>query len=344
MKHSDFSGILSLFLKDYLPEQRNVSPNTVASYSIALKQLLEFAKFQQGIVPSKFSFRHLSEKLILEYLDWIENSRGCSAATRNQRLAAVHSFIKYADHECPDCLSEFVRILNIPYKKISERPIQYLSVDDMALILRQPDTGTAKGRQHRAILCLLYDSAGRAQEIVDLKAKNFFPSQKKILLIGKGRKAREVPLTANTVEILCAHLKERHLHEMNNRDNPLFVNHQNKKLTRAGIAYILNKYAVEARKFSSTIPETVTPHTLRHSKSMHLLQSGVPLHVIQDILGHSDIMTTERYAHADLSMKQQAIESADRIRLEASDEPDIFEDIDIIEWLNAYARECMGNI
>ncbi len=119
MKRPDFSEELSLFLKDYLPEQKNVSPNTAASYSTALKQMLEFAKFQRGIGPSKFKFRDLTETFILEYLEWIETSRGCSAATRNQRLAAVHSFIKYADHECPDSLYEFVKILKIPYKKTS---------------------------------------------------------------------------------------------------------------------------------------------------------------------------------------------------------------------------------
>lgn len=344
MKRHDFSEELSLFLKDYLPEQKNVSPNTAASYSTALKQMLEFAKFQRGIEPSKFRFRDMTETFILEYLEWIETSRGCSTATRNQRLAAVHSFVKYADHECPDSLYEFVKILKIPYKKTSERPVQYLSTDDMALILRQPDTGTAKGRQHRAILSLLYDSAGRAQEIADLKVRNFFPIQKKILLVGKGRKAREIPLTSNTVEILRAHLRERHLLDMDKKDRPLFVNHQRKKLTRAGIAYILNKYAAEARVFSLTIPEKITPHVLRHTKAMHLLQSGVPLHVIQDILGHSDIITTERYAHADLSMKQQALESSEQIKLDPPDEPDPFEDTDMIEWLNAYARECTGKI
>ncbi len=344
MKRSDFASNLSAFLKNYLPEQKNVSPNTIASYSIALKQLLEFAKFHCGIEPARFCFQNLTEAFVLEYLNWIESERKCSVSTRNQRLAAVHSFIKFADHECPDNLFEFVKILEIPYKKIAEHPVQYLSLDDMALILNQPDISTAKGRQHRAILSLLYDSAGRAQEIADLKVRNFFPIQKKILLIGKGCKAREIPLTSNTVDILCGHLRERHLLGMDKRDSPLFVNHQGKKLTRAGIAYILGKYVANARKFSSTIPDKISPHVLRHTKAMHLLQSGVPLHVIQDILGHSDIMTTERYAHADLSMKQQAIEVSERVKLAPPDNSDFHDDADMIEWLTAYARECTGNI
>lgn len=344
MRYSDFSRDLTLFLKDYLPEQRNVSPNTISSYSVALKQLLEFAKFQKGIEPAKFDFQHMNENFVLEYLNWIEKSRKCSISTRNQRLAAIHSFIKFSDHEHPDNLHEFVKILHIPYKRTSERKVQYLSTDDMALILNQPSTKTPQGRQHRAILCLLYDSAGRAQEIVDLKVRNFFPIQGKVLLVGKGRKSREIPLTSNTVEILRAHLRERNLLDTSKRDSPLFVNHQHNRLTRAGIAYILNKYTSQAREYSSTIPERITPHVLRHTKAMHLLQSGVPIHVIQDILGHSDIMTTERYAHADLSMKQKALEAAKLLKAPPVTEMEQFDEPDLIEWLNAYARECTGKI
>lgn len=111
MRCSDFAGDLTRFLKDYLPEQRNVSPNTISSYSVALKQLLEFAKFQKGIEPTKFGFQHVTENFILEYLNWIETSRRCSISTRNQRLAAIHSFIKFSNHEHPDNLYEFVKIL-----------------------------------------------------------------------------------------------------------------------------------------------------------------------------------------------------------------------------------------
>lgn len=344
MKQSAFSKGLTLFLKDYLPEQRNVSPNTISSYSVALKQLLEFAKFQRGIDPTKFDFQHMTENFILEYLNWIEVNRGCSISTRNQRLAAIHSFVKFSDHEHPEYLHEYVKILNIPYKKTAERKIQYLSTDDMALILNQPNAATSQGRQHRAILCLLYDSAGRAQEIVDLKVRNFFPIQGKVLLVGKGRKSREIPLTSNTVEILRAHLQEWNLLDINKRDTPLFVNHQHNRLTRAGIAYILTKYTSQARKYSSTIPERITPHVLRHTKAMHLLQSGVPLHIIQDILGHSDIMTTEKYAHADLAMNQKALEAAKLLKSPSVTETEQLEEPDLIEWLNAYARECTGKI
>lgn len=150
---------------------------------------------------------------------------------------------------------------------------------------------------------MLYDSAERAQEIVDLKVRNSFPIQGKVLLVRKGRKSREIPLISNTVEILRAHLWGWNLLNTSKRDSPLFVNHQHNRLTRAGIAYILNKYTSQAREHSSTIPEKITPHILRHTKAMHLVQAGVPIHVIQDIFGHSDIMTTERYAHADLAIK-----------------------------------------
>ena len=344
MKNPDFSELVSRYFKFYLIEQRNVSPNTAASYSSAISQLMEFAKFHHGISPCKFKYENLTEELVLDYLGWIENDRKCSIATRNQRLAAIHSFVSYIDHESVKSLNEFSKILKIPYKKAPQKQVRYLSTDDVRLILQQPDSKSKKGRQHLTILSLLYDSAGRVQEIADLKIRNLYLAEKKIILTGKGNKSREVPLTNNSVILLANHVKEWNLTGIDAYDRPLFVNHQYKKMTRAGIAYILKKYTDSARKYSTTIPDKVTPHIFRHSKAMHMLQAGVSIINIQDILGHSDIITTQRYAHADMNMKRKAMEMSDLVPQEAKNEVMLPVEDNLVEWLKNFSKECTDKI
>ena len=297
---------------------------------------------RRSLIPYMSSF-----ELVLDYLRWIENERGCSISTRNQRLAAIHSFVSYIDHESIDTIHELSKILNIPYKKAPQKCIQFLSAEDIKLILQQPDINSRKERQHLTLLSLLYDSAGRAQEIADLKLRSVFLTEKAVILTGKGNKSRQVPLTDNTVTLLANHIEEWHVTGREAYDKPLFLNHQYKKMTRAGVAYILKKYTDLARKQSSTIPSNVTPHILRHSKAMHMLQAGISIQTIQDILGHVDIMTTERYAHADINMKRKAMEQSDLLSQDTKKEIVMNtggDTQDIIEWLKTFSKECIDKI
>ena len=339
MRITDFSTHLTAFLADFLPKQRNFSSNTVASYCDAFKLFLRFCAQHKNLQPEKLRLKDLTASLVLDYLRWLEEERHCAISTRNQRLAAIHSFITYVSTEAPENLLEFVKIQKIPFKETAERVMDYLSVDDMTLILRQPNIKTPKGRQHLTILSLLYDSAGRAQEIADLSVRDIPLLKTKVIVTGKGRKVRELPLTSNTLSLLQAHIKEHRLNMPEKQDNPLFSNHQKGKFTRAGIAYVLEKYVSEARQFTKTIPKRVTPHIIRHTKAMHLLQAGIPLHIIQDILGHKDISTTQRYARANLDMKREALEST-QIHLDTEDEFDYLEEQDVLEWLSDYAKAC----
>ena len=339
MRAIDFSAHLTDFLADYLPKQKNFSGNTVSSYCDTFRLFLRFCKKKKGMIPEKMRLKDLTSSLVIDFLRWLADERKCGITTQNQRLAAIHSFIGYVSTEAPENLLEFVKIQKIPFKKTAERVMDYLSVEDMTLVLRQPNTKTPRGRQHLTILSLLYDSAGRAQEIADLSVRDVPLLKSKVIVTGKGHKVRELPLTTNTLALLNSHVAEHRFDTPSKLDCPLFLNHQKGKYTRAGIAYILEKHVAEARRFSQTQPERVTPHIIRHTKAMHMLQAGIPLNVIQDILGHKDIITTERYARANLAMKEQALEST-KININLDNEPNHLDDPNILEWLSAYAKEC----
>jgi integrase/recombinase XerD len=177
--------------------------------------------------------------------------------------------------------------------------------------LAQPDPSTANGRRDLVLLCVLYDSGARVQELVDLKIGAVRIAPPPILtLTGKGRKSRQVPIMSNTQALLKQYMDEAFSLQNGMQDQPLFFNRQRRKMTRAGISFILDKYVSQARAKSPIIPSKVTPHVIRHTKAMLLLQAGVSLIYIRDLLGHVDIATTEIYARADTEMKRKALEKA----------------------------------
>ena len=189
--------------------------------------------------------------------------------------------------------------------------MNHLTPDALKLILDQPDSSTINGRRDLTLLCVLYDSGARVQELVDLKLKDIRLNHPPVLtLTGKGRKTRQVPIMSNTEALLKQYIGETFSTQNEQQDYPLFFNRQRRKMTRAGISYILDKYVSQARTKSSIIPCKVTPHVIRHTKAMLLLQAGVNLIYIRDFLGHVDIETTEIYARADTEMKRKALENA----------------------------------
>lgn len=215
--------------------------------------------------------------------------------------------------------------------------LNYLPAEGIKLLLEQPDTTTRTGRRHLAILSLMYDTGARVQEIADLTVNCVRISHEPytIRLFGKGRKARIVPLVKEQVRILREYMEENHLDENDKGSYPLFFNNRNEKLTRKGIAYILATYVELARKVSpELIPERISCHSLRHSKSMHLLQAGVNLVYIRDILGHASIQSTDIYARADSKAKREALEKAyeDLVPNRASDK-DWERSKDLRDWL-----------
>jgi len=333
VKPTDFARHLSSFLGSHLPGIRNVSANTIFSYRDTYRLLLVYCERYRGIKIERLSLAELTEDIIIGFLEWVQQERKCCIATRNQRLAAIHALFRYIQAEAPANLAKSQSILAIPLKKCPKPVVQFLSPEVVRLILEQPDKNTYSGRRDLSILGLLYDTGARVQELVDLTVRNVRLDKPSIItLTGKGRKERHVPLMTNTVELIARYIKENELIQRG-LNSYLFVNRQGKKFNRAGIAYILDKYVSQARKISCVIPESITPHTFRHSKAMHLFQSGVPLVYIRDFLGHADIGTTDIYARADTEMKRKALESA-YPEMTATVLPDWNLDRGLLDWLN----------
>jgi integrase/recombinase XerD len=336
VNNADFPRYLSYFLSKYLPGQKNASTHTIASYRDTFKLFLVFCEAEKSLRPETIKMTQLTKELIVEYLDWLEEKRGCSISTRNHRLAVLHSFFQYVQKETPENLFEIHRILSIPNKKHPKPMVPFLTGAEMEILLAQPDSITYEGFRDMVLLSILYDTGARVQELTEIKIKDLRLSKPAVVTLhGKGSKVRQVPIMGGTSELLRKYLEVKRYHYgLAKEDNYLFTNQKQQKLSRWGISYILNKYVDMAKKnplFKVNFP--ITPHVLRHAKAMHLLQSGVNLIYIRDFLGHVDCSTTEVYARADSEMKRKAIEKA-YVDLVPDTVPKWEEDGDLMNWLN----------
>jgi len=334
MKPTDFAAHLTEFLSIHLRHQKNASRNTIASYRDTFKLLIRYCREQKNIPAEKIDMSLLDHQFISDFLEWLEKDRKCSISTRNQRLAAIHAFFRYAQYEEPDGILHFQKIIALPVKKAPKPSIPHLTPEAMKLLLAQPDKTTVKGRRDLTLLSVLYDSGCRVQELIDLRVRDVILDDLPVLILtGKGSKTRRVPLMKNSLVLLEHYIQESALNKPWKIDYPLFINKQRNKLTKEGIAYIISRYVLAARKTSTRVPEKVTPHMFRHSKSIHLLQAGVSLIYIRDFLGHEDIKTTEIYAKCDTELKRQAIENA-YPDLVDSNLPDWSKDEALLAWLS----------
>lgn len=303
MKTNDFAYLISKFLTEYLTEIRNVSPNTIISYRDTIVLFLCFMNEKHAILPEKLKLVHISKEIISEFLAYLEEEKNCSISTRNQRLAGIHSLFRFISHQKPEELFRIQQILSVPVKKTSQKVVNYLETAQVKELLNTPDVSSKRGRRDQALLCLMYDSGCRVQELADLRVRDVrmvTPAQ--VTLTGKGRKMRTVPLLSETKEILCRYISENKLDTNGSLDSPLFYNAQGKKLTRQGITYILNKYT------NAVGIEHATPHTMRHSKAMHLTEADINPVYIRDFLGHTDLKVTQIYAKTSVEMKRKALQ------------------------------------
>ena len=335
MKPSDFAKHLTEFLSVYLPSQKNVSKNTIHSYRDAFKLLLMYCQEAKNIPAERITMDILSSKLITDFLQWLEIDRKCSISTRNQRLAAIHSFFRHLQSEEPSSIFHFQKVIAIPAKKTNKTVMEHLTPGAMKLLLEQPDKHTPKGRRDLTLMSVLYDSGARVQELIDIKVCDVFLEAPAviILLTGKGNKSRRVPLMKNTASLLQNYLLESNLDKAWKNEYSLFTNNQHNRLTKEGITYIIAKYVESARKTSTIVPAKVNAHMFRHSKAMHLLQAGVNLIYIRDFLGHADIKTTEIYVKTDTEKKREVIENAFSDLID-SNLPDWSKDQALLSWLS----------
>jgi len=309
MKPTILSVHVSRFLSHYLAGQRNLSPNTIKAYRDVFVLLLRFCRDAKGFAVEKLELEQLDAQLVSAFLDHLERDRHCSIRTLNQRLAVLHAFFRYLQVEEPTLLLQCQRILAIPLRRFVRHEVAYLSKDQLAVLLAQPNLKKRDGRRDAVLLSVLYDTGARVQELINLTAGDVrleVPAQVRIL--GKGRKVRIVPLMENTARLLRQYFDENNLALPENYNRPLFRNKYGNQLTRAGVNYILQNHLRKMRDVCPNLKQKVSPHTLRHTKAMHLVQGGVSLDIVRDFLGHVGIKTTELYARANLEMKRAAIE------------------------------------
>lgn len=334
VKPTNFAYYLTKFLSGYLPGIAGLSQNTIMSYRDTFSLFLDFCSKNKKIKPEKVFLGHLNRKLAEEYLEWLEKTRQCTASTRNVRLAAFHSFCRYLQMEFPDFMYSAQQILSIPMKKTTKVSVEYITLEAMKFLLKMPDSSTRRGRRDMVLLSLLYDSGARVQELADIRVRDIRTiSPATVRLTGKGRKIRIVPLMKPMADLLKQYLNENRLLESHTFDYPLFWSRSKNKLTRAGISYIVKKYVTKAlNEAPELFPEKLSPHGFRHSKAIHLLQSGVNLIYIRDFLGHVDIQTTEIYARIDGEMKRKALEKNSR-NVISNKMPEWHNDAELMNWL-----------
>lgn len=329
----DYSDMVSRYFKKHLAGTKNVSINTIHSYRDTFVIFNDFLEKQRGFRLEKTSISDLSRDLVLEFLTYLETERGYSASSRNQRLATLKSFAKFVQIECPDEMALCQSILSIDGKNSEKPVIRYLSNKQIDILMEQPDISKPKGRRDLAILLLLYDSAARVQELCDLKVCDVRVDTPAVVhLFGKGNKNREVPLTEPCAKVLRRYIQENHLDAPMHSNDPLFVNPQGMKLTRSGISYVLAKYICQANEATNVAMPVITPHCLRHSKAMHLVEAEKSLIYIRDFLGHESIETTQIYAKSNPEARRKALETMDR-KMKTPDMPDWNDDPDIKAFL-----------
>ncbi len=302
---STLAPTLQAFFTDRLARQRQASGHTIAAYRDAVKLLLAFAAEQTGKPPSRLDIADLDAPLIGAFLNQLETGRGNSVRTRNARLAAVHSLFRYAALRHPEHAAVIARVLAIPPKRFDKALITYLTEDEITALLAAPDQATWTGRRDHALLMLACQTGLRATELTGLTIGDaHLGTGAHVSCTGKGRKQRITPLTAATVAVLGGWLAERG----GLPADPLFITRRGTPLSRDALERRIARYtAIAAQSCPALREKKVSPHVLRHSAAMRLLNAGVDTSVIALWMGHEDVATTQVYIHADLALKERAI-------------------------------------
>jgi integrase/recombinase XerD len=304
------STLITDFYVRHLAAERNVSPHTATAYRDALKLFLRFLAASGHRAVDQLTITDLTADRVLDFLGDLETGRGNTVRTRNARLAALQTFFRYVARREPVLSSQCQSVFAIPGKKAARPMLGYLTEHELEHLLAQVDRSAVDGERDYVLLAVLYDTGARIQEVLDLTPRDFhFDPPAYVRVRGKGRRERLCPLLPQTARLVRRFLlvSTRSLDD----GEPLLQNRRGARLTRHGARYLLLKHVSRA---SASMPSLarpkISPHTLRHTKAMHLLQSGVPLVTVKDFLGHVDLMSTEVYVQADLEMKRDALVAA----------------------------------
>jgi len=302
---SALAPTLQAFFTDRLARQRHASPHTVTAYRDTFRLLLGFTQTRTGKAPCQLDLGDLDASVISAFLDHLERERANSARTRNARLAAIHSLFRYAALRHPEHAALIARVLAIPAKRHERALVGFLDPPEVDALLAAPDRSCWLGRRDHALLLLAIQTGLRVSELTHLTCGDVrLGAGAHIRCHGKGRKERLTPLTTQTTTILRTWLQERH----GGTGDPLFPTSRGTPLSRDAITKLLTKHATTAQpQCPSLTARPLSPHTLRHTAAMRLLQAGVDTSVIALWLGHEQVQTTQIYLHADLTLKERAL-------------------------------------
>jgi site-specific recombinase XerD len=303
-----FAPLLERFFTQRLMEERQASPHTIGAYRDTYRQFLKFVQQRLHKSPSQLNLEDIDAPLIVAFLDEIEKTHGVSVRTRNLRLAAIHSFFRYAALEAPAHSAQIQRVLAIPSKRFTRKLIHFLTPPEVDALLAAPDQGTWSGRRDHAFLLVAVQTGLRLSEMTGLNREDVvLGTGAHVRVIGKGRKERCTPIAKSTRAVLKAWLRE----PQRGDGAVLFPSERGTRLSVHGVQYLLNKHRKAACEVCPSLKQKrVTVHCLRHTMAMDLLQSGVRRSVIALWLGHESVETTEIYVEATLAMKEQALEKA----------------------------------
>jgi site-specific recombinase XerD len=303
---ASFAPLLEGFFTHRLMQQRQASAHTIASYRDTFRLLRQFVQKQLHKAPSTLAIEDIDAPLVVDFLNEMEKTRGVTARTRNLRLTAIRSFFRYAAFEDPTHAAQIQRVLAIPAKRFTRALVPFLNRQEVDALLAAPDQRTWSGRRDHAFILLAVQTGLRLSELIALRQEDLnLSSGAHVRVIGKGRKERCTPLSKNTRAVLAAWVREPLRHPA----QPLFPNARGGRLSAHGVHYLLAKHvAVATDACPSLKDKRVSPHVLRHTTAMDLLQEGVEQSVIALWLGHESIETTQIYLDANLELKQRILD------------------------------------
>lgn len=298
---------VAAFLRERLPQQLAASQHTCDTYAYALKLFFEYASAQLKVAPSALVFEQLDADLLLGFLDHLERERGNGPSTRNARLAAIKSFLRFVEYREPALLDQIRRVMAIPAKRTDQKLVGYLASDEVQALLDAPDPTTRVGIRDRAMIHLCFAAGLRVSELVELPlASVTLHAEPSVRVLGKGRRERTLPIWKSAANDVRAWAKSRG----DVVASTLFVNARGGPMTRAGFEYVLRKHvSAAAEKHPTLATKTVTPHVLRHTCAMTILQAKGDIRKVSLWLGHADVKTTQVYLRADPTEKLDAVES-----------------------------------
>lgn len=314
MTSDNFFSLVRTWLTSYLPRTRRLSPHTIRSYKTALNTLVTYLRQTRGLDLTEIGFEAIDHTTICGFTTWLLEVQHLSAASANQRLAAIKSFLSFCAAEDPALVAIWLDIKQVRPVRVPARAPDALAMPAVEALIRAPGQHTRRGLRDTTLILLLFDAAARIQEVLDLRIADLDTTagSARVVLTGKGNKSRTVPIMDKTGRHLDQYVDEFHAGAPD-PDALLFYTSragQHHQMSQDNISYLLNKHAATARAECSEVPERVHAHQLRHARAMQMLRADVPLPHIKEFLGHADIATTSIYASADNQMVREAIQKA----------------------------------